>query len=83
MCYSGKTIIQRSEAEEYCIAHKFLRAFYAFSWMQAHGSDLAPVKYPTGVTDSSCKYFSWQALQCHLPLPLCDLGPPEVEESTG
>jgi hypothetical protein len=29
---------------------------------QAHGSDLAPVKYPTGVTDSSCKYFSWHAL---------------------
>jgi hypothetical protein len=25
---------------------------------QAHGSDLAPVKYPTGVTDSSRKYFS-------------------------
>jgi hypothetical protein len=29
---------------------------------QAHGSDLAPVKYPTGVTDSSRKYFSWHAL---------------------
>jgi hypothetical protein len=27
---------------------------------QAHGSDLAPVKYPTGVTDSCRKYFSWQ-----------------------
>jgi hypothetical protein len=25
---------------------------------QAHGSDLAPGKYPTGVTDSSRKYFS-------------------------
>jgi hypothetical protein len=25
---------------------------------QAHRSDLAPVKYPTGVTDGSCKYFS-------------------------
>jgi hypothetical protein len=25
---------------------------------QAHGSDLAPVKYPTGVTYSSRKYFS-------------------------
>jgi hypothetical protein len=25
---------------------------------QAHGSDLAPVKYPTGVTDCSRKYFS-------------------------
>jgi hypothetical protein len=25
---------------------------------QAHGSDLAPVKYPTGVTDSARKYFS-------------------------
>jgi hypothetical protein len=29
---------------------------------QAHGSDLAPVKYPTGVTDCSRKYFSWHAL---------------------
>jgi hypothetical protein len=29
---------------------------------RAHGSDLAPVKYPTGVTDSSRKYFSRHAL---------------------
>jgi hypothetical protein len=29
---------------------------------QAHSNDLAPVKYPTGVTDSSHKYFSWHAL---------------------
>jgi hypothetical protein len=29
---------------------------------QAHGSDLAPMKYPTEVTDSSRKYFSRLAL---------------------
>jgi hypothetical protein len=33
---------------------------------QAHGSDLAPIKYPTGVTDSSRKYFSWHALSYHV-----------------
>jgi hypothetical protein len=33
---------------------------------QAHGSDLAPVKYPTGVTNSSRKYFSSHAVHFSL-----------------
>jgi hypothetical protein len=26
---------------------------------------MAPVKYPTGVIDGSCKYFSWPSLECY------------------
>jgi hypothetical protein len=36
---------------------------------QAHGSDLAPVKYRTGVTDSSHKYFS-----LHVPIHTSQTG---------